>query len=189
MKKIRGHFNKMNNFIKGDDLSKIHSDEKPLYEFSKKVLENQFVAEVYPNQNGALIKIILNETERIINIEKNESFQLKFGLIGTKLEIENFISNTTNKVSNEQSYGTLPRLEFDNVIMMQALKNDSTLKFIQGIGENSGNSTESNQKNFKNDTFFPKKLEQPMKMLNPSVLKTGENSAINFEDQSQRSIA
>jgi len=102
MKKIRGHFNKMNNFIKGDDLSKIHSDEKPLYEFSKKVLENQFVAEVYPNQNGALIKIILNETERIINIEKNESFQLKFGLIGTKLEIENFISNN-NKVSFDLS--------------------------------------------------------------------------------------
>ena len=102
MKKIRGHFNKMNNFIKGDDLSKIHSDEKPLYEFSKKVLENQFVAEVYPNQNGALIKIILNETERIINIERNESFQLKFGLIGTKLEIENFISNN-NKVSFDLS--------------------------------------------------------------------------------------
>ena len=102
MKKLRGHFNKMNNFIKGDDISKIHSDEKPLYEFSKKVLENQFVAEVYPNQNGALIKIIVNETERIINIEKNESFQLKFGLIGTKLEIENFISNN-NKVSFDLS--------------------------------------------------------------------------------------
>ncbi len=98
MKKIRGHFKKMNNFIKGDDISKIHSDEKPIYKFQKKVLENQFVAEVYPNQNGALIKIIVNETERIINIERNESFQLKFGLIGTKLEIENFISNN-NKVS------------------------------------------------------------------------------------------
>ena len=96
MKKIRGHFNKMNNFIKGDDISKIHSDEKPLYEFSKEVLENQFVAKVYPNQNGALIKMIVNETVRIINIEKNESFQLKFGLIGTKLEIENFISNNSN---------------------------------------------------------------------------------------------
>ena len=86
----------MNNFIKGDDVSKIHSDEKPLYEFSKEVLENQFVAKVYPNQNGALIKMIVNETVRIINIEKNESFQLKFGLIGTKLEIENFISNNSN---------------------------------------------------------------------------------------------
>ena len=96
MKKIRGRFNKMNNFIKGDDISKIHSDEKPLYEFSKEVLENQFVAKVYPNQNGALIKMIVNETVRIINIEKNESFQLKFGLIGTKLEIENFISNNSN---------------------------------------------------------------------------------------------
>ena len=96
MKKIRGHFNKMNNFIKGDDISKIHSDEKPLYEFSKEVLENQFVAKVYPNQNGALIKMIVNETVRIINIEKNESFQLKFGLIGTKLEIENYISNNSN---------------------------------------------------------------------------------------------
>ena len=96
MKKIRGRFNKMNNFIKGDDVSKIHSDEKPLYEFSKEVLENQFVAKVYPNQNGALIKMIVNETVRIINIEKNESFQLKFGLIGTKLEIENFISNNSN---------------------------------------------------------------------------------------------
>jgi len=96
MTKIREHFNKMNNFIKGDDISKNHSDEKPLYEFSKKVLENQFIVEIYPNQNGASIKIIVNETERIIKIEKNESFQLKYGLIGIKLEIENFISNNNN---------------------------------------------------------------------------------------------
>ena len=46
--------------------------------------------------------------------------------------------------------------------MMQALKNDSTLKFIQGIGDGSGNSGETtmnNEKNFKNDTFFPKGQE------------------------------
>ena len=56
MTKIREHFNKINNFIKGDDISKNHSDEKPLYEFSKKVLENQFIVEIYPNQNGAYNK-------------------------------------------------------------------------------------------------------------------------------------
>ena len=96
MKKIKRNFDKMKTFIKGDNISEIHSDEKPLYEFSKKVLENQFTAEIYPNQNGASIKIIINKTERIINVEKNESFQLKFGLIGAKLEIENFISNENN---------------------------------------------------------------------------------------------
>jgi len=96
MKKIKRNFDKMKTFIKGDNISEIHSDEKPLYEFSKKVLENQFTAEIYPNQNGASIKIIINKTERIINVEKNESFQLKFGLIGAKLEIENFVSNENN---------------------------------------------------------------------------------------------
>jgi len=96
MKKIKRNFDKMKTFIKGDNISEIHSDEKPLYEFSKKVLENQFTTEIYPNQNGASIKIIINKTERIINVEKNESFQLKFGLIGAKLEIENFISNENN---------------------------------------------------------------------------------------------
>jgi len=96
MKKIKSNFDKMKTFIKGDNTSKIHPDEKPLYEFSKKVLENQFTAEIYPNQNGASIKIIINKTERIINVQKNESFQLKFGLIGAKLEIENFVSNDNN---------------------------------------------------------------------------------------------
>ena len=96
MKKIIRNFNNVKTFIKGDNISKIHSDEKPLYEFSKKVLENQFTAVIYPNQNGASIKIIINKAERIINVEKSESFQLKFGLIGAKLEIENFVSNDNN---------------------------------------------------------------------------------------------
>ncbi len=101
----------LKNLIKGDDNSKINSDEKPLYKFSEKFLENQFTAEVYPNQNGAFIKIIINETERIINIEKNESFQLKFGLIGAKLEIEDFISNNKN-VSFDFSVGVLVGVGF-----------------------------------------------------------------------------
>lgn len=102
MKKLKA----LKNLIKGDENSKINSDEKPLYKFSKKILENQFTAEVYPNQNGASMKIIINETERIINIEKNESFQLKFGLIGARLEIEDFISND-NKVSFDFSMGVV----------------------------------------------------------------------------------
>tara|TARA_Y100000385_G_scaffold249032_1_gene270116 strand:+ start:172 stop:294 length:123 start_codon:yes stop_codon:yes gene_type:complete len=39
MKKIKKNFDKMKTFIKGDNTSKIHPDEKPLYEFSKKFLE------------------------------------------------------------------------------------------------------------------------------------------------------
>ena len=96
MKKVAGNIIKMKKFISGNNNSKIPSDEKPLYEFSKIVLENQFAVEIYPNQNGASIKIIANKTERIINVEKNESFQLKFGLIGAKLEIDNFLSNDDN---------------------------------------------------------------------------------------------
>ena len=67
MKKIKRNFDKMKTFIKGDNISKIHSDEKPLYELSKKVLENQFTAEIYPNQNGASIKIIINKTRLLQN--------------------------------------------------------------------------------------------------------------------------
>ena len=94
--KITGNINKIKKFIRGDNVSKIPSNEKPSYEFSKIILKNQFTVEIYPNQNGASIKIIVNKIERIINIEKNESFQLKFGLIGAKLEIDNFISNVDN---------------------------------------------------------------------------------------------
>ena len=94
--KFKGNIKKIKKFIIGDNISKIPSDEKPLYEFSKIILKNQFTVEIYPNQNGASIKIIVNKIERIINVEKNESFRLKFGLIGAKLEIDNFISNVDN---------------------------------------------------------------------------------------------
>ena len=93
MKNLKKYFDKVNSFTKEDSIPTSHLGEEPLYEFSKKVFENNFGAEIYPSQNGASIKIIINETEKIINVDKDESFQLKFGLIGAKLDIENLVSN------------------------------------------------------------------------------------------------